>query len=251
MIHIDSEGQGPNLILLHGWGMNSGIWEKLVPSLTPHFKLYRVDLPGYGFSQPCTPVAWDKMIEQLAAKLPCGHLLGWSLGGLIAQQIAQRYPHQVLSLISVASSAYFVQSRDWPGMKKEVLEIFAQGLESDYLKTLERFLAIQTLGAPNARADIAQIKKALNQRPLPSLEVLRQGLLWLEHIDLRGVISEIDCPWLQIFGALDAIVPKDSMQVYQTISSIQQVMIEKASHAPFISHPQQFIGEILNFLEVA
>ncbi|CAG9295522.1 pimeloyl-ACP methyl ester esterase BioH [Celerinatantimonas diazotrophica] len=251
MIHIDSEGQGPNLILLHGWGMNSGIWEKLVPSLTPYFQLHRVDLPGYGFSQPCTPMAWDAMMEQLAARLPCGHLLGWSLGGLMAQQIAQRYPHQVLSLITVASSAHFVQSPSWPGMKEEVLKLFAKGLESDYRKTLERFLAIQTLGAPDARADIAQIKKSLNQRPLPSLQILHQGLLWLESVDLRRVIPEIACPWLQVYGALDAIVPKDSMHAHQVISSAQQVMIDKASHAPFISHSQQFIGEILNFLEVA
>lgn len=251
MIHIDSEGQGPNLILLHGWGMNSGIWEKLVPSLTPYFKLHLVDLPGYGFSQPYTLTAWDEMIEQLATELPRGHLLGWSLGGLIAQQIALRYPQQVMSLISVTSSACFVQSPVWPGMKKEVLKLFAKGLESDYRKTLERFLAIQTLGAPDAKADIAQIKKALNQRPQPSLEMLHQGLLWLEYIDLRDIISQIDCPWLQVYGALDAIVPKDSMRAHQRMTSARQVLIDKASHAPFISHPQQFIGEILNFLEVA
>lgn len=248
-LHFDSQGDGPILILLHGWGMNSGIWCRLLPQLQRHFTLLTVDLPGYGDNQHLHHYSWEQTVECFAQELPVGNWLGWSLGGLLAQQIAADYPSKVLQLITVASSAYFVEQADWPGMKIKVLQAFARGLEQDYRQTLERFLAIQMLGDPQVKSDIKPIRDALAERPQPPLSILRQGLQWLGTIDLRQQVSLIRQPWLQIFGDLDALVPRRSLQAHQALTFAEQIVMTKASHAPFISNPELFKKILLNFLK--
>ena len=49
-LHWQSFGQGPDLVLLHGWGMNGAVWQQTVESLQPYFRVHVVDLPGYGHS---------------------------------------------------------------------------------------------------------------------------------------------------------------------------------------------------------
>ncbi|MFM2481756.1 pimeloyl-ACP methyl ester esterase BioH [Celerinatantimonas sp. YJH-8] len=247
-LHVEQRGSGPNLILLHGWGMNSAIWESVANRLAERFSLYLVDLPGYGLSQPAELITFDETCEQLSRILPEGIWLGWSMGGLLALQIALRCPSQVSKLITVASTATFVERKQWPGIKPDVLAFFAQGLTQDYRKTLDRFLAIQTLGSPRAKADIQQIRHQLQQRPEPALTHLNQGIEWLKTIDLRSGLSSLQVPWLQIFGALDSLVPKQAMPAHLQYRNIQQQLIAKASHAPFISHPREFVESIENFL---
>ncbi|MCV5870744.1 pimeloyl-[acyl-carrier protein] methyl ester esterase, partial [Escherichia coli] len=46
-LHWQSFGQGPDLVLLHGWGMNGAVWQQTVESLQPYFRVHVVDLPGY------------------------------------------------------------------------------------------------------------------------------------------------------------------------------------------------------------
>ncbi|MFM2486101.1 pimeloyl-ACP methyl ester esterase BioH [Celerinatantimonas yamalensis] len=250
MLHIESKGTGTPLILLHGWGMNSGVWSQLSDLLSKNYQVYWLDLPGYGFSQPCSSLDWRQTVDLLANSLPRGIWLGWSLGGLLAQQVAISYPQKVMRLVTVASSARFVEQPNWPGMKAQVLELFARSLVHDYQKTLERFLAIQTLGSPQAKADIQTIKKQLEQRPLPDLSVLQQGLQWLAQIDLREQVQMIQAPWLQLYGHLDSLVPRQSQLMHAQLTQAQQHVFAKASHAPFISHLNDFVSTLNHFLKV-
>lgn len=247
-LHVETRGHGPNLILLHGWGMNSGIWNVVADELSQHFTLHLVDLPGYGDSQSEQTLDFTQTAQLLAAELPAGYWLGWSLGGLLAIQVALENPKQVEALVTVASSAAFVEGSHWPGMKANVLALFAKGLAQDYRKTLERFLAIQTLGSPQAKEDIRVIRHELQQRPEPRLEQLELGLNWLRDIDLRERLGELTMPWLQIYGKLDSLVPKEAMAAHQHYHEASQTLIPKAAHAPFISHPQQFTETLIHFL---
>lgn len=71
--------------------------------------------------------------------------LGWSLGGLVASQVAIMRPERVQALVTVASSPCFAARDDWPGIKPEVLAGFQQQLSDDFQRTVERFLALQTM----------------------------------------------------------------------------------------------------------
>ena len=87
-VHVESVGRGRPLVLLHGWGMHSGLWSPLLPWLIESYRLHLVDLPGHGYSDALVtppPLSLRRVVEavELAmAETPAPlMILGWSLGG--------------------------------------------------------------------------------------------------------------------------------------------------------------------------
>ena len=198
-----------------------------------------MDLPGFGNSplQAGTDYTLPWLAEQVAAILPekC-HLLGWSLGGLVASQLALTMPERLHSLITVASSPCFMVRDEWPGIAPKVLAGFNQMLAGDFMQTIERFLAIQAMGSEHARNDIRQLRHWLAERPAPRL--------------LRDELIGLDLPWLRLYGRLDTLVPKAAIPLLDArYPASHSLVLEKASHAPFISHPEQFITLLRQFID--
>ncbi|WP_368232418.1 pimeloyl-ACP methyl ester esterase BioH [Aeromonas sp. s3] len=251
-VSVERFGQGPDLVLLHGWGMNGAVWHGIVPALAARYRVHLVDLPGFGNSPLAGEVEYSLpwLAEQVAAILPerC-HLLGWSLGGLVASQLALNYPERLHSLITVASSPCFMARDEWPGIAPKVLTGFNQMLAGDFKQTIERFLAIQAMGSEHARDDIRQLRHWLAERPAPQLAALEAGLDLLADVDLRDELVQLNLPWLRVYGRLDSLVPKASIPLLdERYPASRSVVLEKASHAPFISHPQQFIEIVEHFV---
>jgi pimeloyl-[acyl-carrier protein] methyl ester esterase len=146
-------------------------------------------LPGYGlnFQRLLIPYNLQIVTIAVAQHIPANCILiGWSLGGLVAQQIAHSYPEKLKQMVLICSSPKFSKSADWPSIVPKVLSFFTQQLNIACMaKTLERFLAIQAMGSVNARQDAKIIKKVGQQYPLPSLVALAAGLNMLQSIDLR------------------------------------------------------------------
>ncbi|HDX8615651.1 TPA: pimeloyl-ACP methyl ester esterase BioH [Aeromonas dhakensis] len=251
-VSVERFGQGPDLVLLHGWGMNGAVWHGIVPALAARYRVHLVDLPGFGNSSLAGEAEYSLpwLAEQVAGILPeqC-HLLGWSLGGLVASQLALNHPERLHSLITVASSPCFMAQGDWPGIAPKVLTGFNQMLAGDFKQTIERFLAIQAMGSEHARDDIRQLRHWLAERPAPQLAALEAGLGLLADVDLRDELVQLNLPWLRVYGRLDSLVPKASIPLLdERYPASRSVVLEKASHAPFISHPQQFIEIIEHFI---
>ncbi|BEE07412.1 pimeloyl-ACP methyl ester esterase BioH [Aeromonas dhakensis] len=251
-VSVERFGQGPDLVLLHGWGMNGAVWHGIVPALAARYRVHLVDLPGFGNSPLAgeTEYSLPWLAEQVVAILPeqC-HLLGWSLGGLVASQLALNHPERLHSLIMVASSPCFMAQGEWPGIAPKVLTGFNQMLAGDFKQTIERFLAIQAMGSEHARDDIRQLRHWLAERPAPQLAALEAGLGLLADVDLRDELVQLNLPWLRVYGRLDSLVPKASIPLLdERYPASRSVVLEKASHAPFISHPQQFIEIIEHFV---
>ncbi|MDV6317224.1 pimeloyl-ACP methyl ester esterase BioH [Idiomarina sp. HP20-50] len=242
-------GTGTPFVVLHGWGMNANIWQPIVPELSEHFQLHCVDLPGFGDSNWVTDneVSLKSFVEQLMPALPERfHLLGWSLGGLIATQIALNYPEQVLSLNTVASSPHFVENRDWAGIKSGVLEQFQQQLDGNFKKTIERFLAIQAMGSPDAREQVKQVKQLIFTKPMPDSRVLKAALTILQTADLREQLSKIQTPFSRFYGRLDSLVPERAIDDISALAPASKaVVFSKSAHAPFLSEPKSFVNELL------
>lgn len=252
-MHIDHLGSGPDLVLLHGWGLNSEVWQPVLPQLTAQYRVHLVDLPGFGhnhdaFLLPADILAWA---DAIAPFLPERyHVLGWSMGGLIAQALARYYPQRVQSLILTASSPFFVKTDSWPGIEPAVLDNFHAGLQRDVHKTVERFLAIQAMGSETVKADVKQLKQWLAARPEPVFWALNAGLQLLKEADLRHTLAKIPCPMLGVFGRLDALVPVAAVPQMQALQPAMQVEIfEHASHAPFIAEADRFVARIHQFLQ--
>lgn len=240
-----TEGEGKiDLVLLHGWGLNAEVWHNIIPELSTHFRLHLVDLPGYGRSKGFAALGLEQMADIVLSQpqAPAQAIwLGWSLGGLIASQIALTHPERVQALVSVASSPCFTARNEWPGIKPDVLSGFQHMLNVDFQKTVERFLALQTLGTEHARQDARLLKSVVLAQPMPDVEVLNGGLAILKTADLRASLATLAIPHWRIYGQLDGLVPRNIAELLdaswpQSISHI----LPKAAHAPFISHAESF-----------
>ncbi|KHN55701.1 pimeloyl-ACP methyl ester esterase BioH [Pectobacterium fontis] len=252
VLYWQTEGAGKtDLVLLHGWGLNAQVWQSIVTRLAPHFRLHLVDLPGYGRSQGFGPMSLGDMAEKVVAQAPQRAVwLGWSLGGLVASQIALRAPARVEKLITVASSPCFSAQDGWPGIKPDILQGFQQQLSEDFRRTVERFLALQTLGTDSARQDARLLKNVVLEQPMPSVEVLNGGLAILREADLRQPLADLTVPFLRLYGALDGLVPRNVAGLLDDEwANSTAVVMPKAAHAPFISHPDVFTELVIAFAQ--
>lgn len=98
-----TKGQGNvHLVLLHGWGLNAEVWRCIDEELSSHFTLHLVDLPGFGRSRGFGALSLADMAEAVLRQAPDKAIwLGWSLGGLVASQIALTHPERVQALVTV------------------------------------------------------------------------------------------------------------------------------------------------------
>ena len=85
-LHHDISGQGPDLLLFHGWAMHAGIFTPLLPGLRRHFRVHCIDLPGHGHSIGSSlPLDFEAVWQHLLPRLEQpAYVMGWSLGGLFA-----------------------------------------------------------------------------------------------------------------------------------------------------------------------
>ncbi|HGU6360384.1 TPA: pimeloyl-ACP methyl ester esterase BioH [Citrobacter farmeri] len=231
-----------HLVLLHGWGLNAEVWYCINEELSSHFTLHLVDLPGFGRSQGFGAMTLGEMAERVLEQAPQKAIwLGWSLGGLVASQVALAHPERVLALVTVASSPCFSARDGWPGIKPDVLTGFQQQLSEDFQRTVERFLALQTMGTETARQDARALKKTVLALPMPSVEVLNGGLEILKTVDLREPLTALTVPFLRLYGYLDGLVPRKVVPLLDALwPESESLIFAKAAHAPFISHPDAF-----------
>ena len=243
-----TKGEGNcHLVLLHGWGLNAEVWHCITAELASHFTLHLVDLPGYGRSQGCGAMPLEAMAERVMAQAPEQAIwLGWSLGGLVASQIALTHPERVQALVTVASSPCFSAHDAWPGIKPEVLAGFQQQLSADFQRTVERFLALQTMGTETARQDARTLKQTVLSLPMPDVAVLNGGLEILRTVDLREPLASLALPHLRIYGYLDGLVPRKVVPLLDALwPESESLVVAKAAHAPFISHPAEFCSALI------
>ncbi|MDX2320319.1 MAG: pimeloyl-ACP methyl ester esterase BioH [Moritella sp.] len=258
-LHVDIVGDGPDLVLLHGWGLNSACWQSIVPLLSAHYRLHLIDLPGFGFSYDSHAASRTlaDITDALVTVAPANAIwLGWSLGGLCATHFALQHPQRVVSLMTVASSPKFMAATAsdelpaWSGIAGSVLTQFQQQLQQNLPQTINRFLAIQGMGSETAKQDIKQLKSLLAARPQPHSQALSNGLALLETVDLRAQLPLLAMPFYRCYGRLDSLVPQATvtwMDNYlpQSSSSI----FNASSHAPFISEPVLFVNKLQTFIK--
>ncbi|MDR2263010.1 MAG: pimeloyl-ACP methyl ester esterase BioH [Enterobacter asburiae] len=236
-----------HLVLLHGWGLNAEVWHCVSAELASHFTLHLVDLPGFGRSHGYQAMSLDEMAQHVLDAAPQNAIwLGWSLGGLVASQIALTHPERVQALVTVASSPCFSARDAWPGIKPDVLAGFQQQLSEDFQRTVERFLALQTMGTETARQDARTLKNTVLSLPMPDVEVLNGGLEILKTADLREPLATLALPHLRIYGYLDGLVPRKVVPLLDTLwPQSESHVVAKAAHAPFISHPAEFCSALV------
>ena len=252
-LHVERAGQGPALLLLHGWAMHGGVFAPLARALTARFTVVTVDLPGHGGSRDSAlPLALDAVADALAevidAQAPA-LVVGWSLGGLVATALAVRHPSRVRGLGLIAASPRFVAAADWPvGMDPRVFEAFGEELGRDYRGTLDRFLMLEAQGSAHLREELRFLRDAVYARGEPAPRALREGLALLQGSDLRAALPRLAMPSLWLAGRRDRLVSPTAMREAAALAprgTFQQ--FEHAGHAPFLTEPTAVAGAITAF----
>lgn len=253
-LHVESAGEGPPLVLLHGFAMHGGLFAPVVHALAQRHRVHAVDLPGHGHSSAVEAGALAGVADRVMASLDLGApaaILGWSYGGLIAQHIAHTRPEAVASLVLVCTSPRFTAGEDWPhAMTRDTLSRFGDELRVSYRLTLQRFLTLQVQGSDAGRATLASLRQALFARSAPSQATLAAVLAMLVETDARDAAPRIAVPTLVVAGQRDALTPAGAgAWLAGAIPGARYAQIDGAAHAPFLSHRDAFLDTVRTFLD--
>lgn len=253
-LHADTAGHGPSLVLIHGWALHSGVWSQLLPALTRRYRVTRIDLPGHGYSpSPSGTFGLQAAADAAAAHAPPGAAwLGWSLGGQVAMAAALA-GHDIGRLVLVSTTCRFVAAEGWPcGIAAATLASFAASLAEDPRRTVRDFLALQLRGDPRASSLLRLLRAVLEERDLAAPAALRAGLEILAATDLRTRAAVIRQPALVISGERDRLTPPEAgRRLAETLPEGSYLEFRGASHAPFLTHPDEFTGALAGFIPAA
>jgi len=256
-LYYEVSGQGPDVVLLHGWSLNLRVWDGLVRVLAPRFRLIAIDLPGHGRSdwdpRAATPAAQAWRIHETVAPLSERYaLLGWSLGGQLALDLAAALPAGVERLVLIGTTPRFLAGPNWRcGTPRPLLARLAHRLHSEGERAVYDFLALLARGsAPHTAARVlGKLRRALSTHGAARPEALMSGLVRLRDGDLRRALPLVRVPALVMAGQRDRIIrPAASRALAKALPQARYVEVAGAAHAPFLSHPVQFAKQLTGFL---
>ena len=253
-MHIKKIGQGKDLVLIHGWGMHSGIWEPIIDKFSNEYTLHLVDMPGMGKSHVIDPYDLNHVVEVISESLPTSFdILGWSLGSLITLKMSLMYPEKIHRMVLVGGTPCFINQIDWShGVDIRDFNDFANKLFKNYKSTMINFYTLQLMHSKNSKLLIKKLKQIDEAENPPDVKSLQLGLDILLKNDLRDDINKIEHQTLLIVGDMDRLTPKSaSMWLDSHMKKGQLKVIEGASHIPFLSHPDEFFRHLDRFLLAA
>jgi pimeloyl-[acyl-carrier protein] methyl ester esterase len=251
------------LVLLHGWGMTPAVWQPLVAALGEEagVDVRAPALPGHGgdgghgddgAARPAaTLAAWAEALVR--ALPPAAVLVGWSLGALLALELARTRPDRITRLILFGSTPRFVAAPDWPhGLDAATVAAFVDGYATSPAATLRRFFALQSLGDAGRGQILPRLGAAGVAHAGQALPALADGLRLLAETDLRAGIASIGQPTCLIHGDGDALMPPAAARwLAGALPRARLVVLENRGHAPFLSDPTGCAAVIRASLDAA
>ncbi|BAS68208.1 alpha/beta fold hydrolase [Bathymodiolus septemdierum thioautotrophic gill symbiont] len=228
MLYSRTTGTGKDLVLLHGWGFNSDLFNDLIARYQNQYQITVIDLPGHGRSS-VVDGDLDKWCDEIIKLLPDNPiLLGWSLGGLLAINIANKV--NVSQLILLASSPNFVTTVGWHyGIDAKNFHQFSDTLSLNLSKGLKRFVSLQSQN----KTQLKSLNQSIDTLPATTI-ALNQGLKILLQRDLRQQFEQLDIPIQVVLGKQDTLIPIEIAKWYKQKNT--SVTILNTGHLPFL-HP--------------
>ena len=248
----EREGTGPVVIFMHGIGGNRTNWAEQQTGLNDRYCTVAWDARGYGDSDdPVDKLKFSDFAGDLNALLDhlgvqAAHLVGLSMGGMIAQDFYGRYADRVATLTLADTSHGFGAAG----------EADRQDFLAPRLKPLQEGLTPADL-APKMIGVLTGSKATedVRQRLLNSLSAVRTGpyiqaLKAVVTTDFRKILPEINIPTLIIAGTEDKVLPVSESQILaDAIPGSELTLIEHAGHLTNIEAPGQFNAILGDFLD--
>lgn len=246
--YYEIRGQGQALLFIHGLGSSSRDWEMQVPAFEERYSVITYDVRGHGRSdKPPGPYSVTQFAQDAAGLLQelgmnMAHVVGISMGGMIAFELALNFPHMVHSLTVVNS---------YPEVRVESLK--------ERLMVWRRFLLLEVLGMRGMGIALA------NQLfPRPDQESLHTTFVerWAENDKrayrdtLRAIVGwdveerlpEIQCPVLVVASDRDYLPLKEKRAYAEKLPRANLVVVQNARHAVTAEKPAVFNRTLESFL---
>jgi 3-oxoadipate enol-lactonase len=241
---------GPPIVFLHGVGGDHSAWRPQLHHFAGRYRCVAWDMPGYGASKPPSAMTFPALAQSLLAlldalRLPKVHLVGQSLGGMIAQEFAAGHQDRLHSLVLVATSPAFGKAdKDWQ-----------QKFLDERLGALDRGTTMAEL----ARANVARIVgRDADPRGVAiatactaniPVESYRQAVSMILGFDQRAGLARIAVPTLAIAGELDTVAPAPMMQkMAAQIPGALFLAVPGAGHLVNLEQPGAFNAALDGFL---
>jgi pimeloyl-ACP methyl ester carboxylesterase len=258
------KGEGDPLLLIHGYGAGSWVWEKQMDILSRHYKVYALDIIGYGFSDrpriEYTPETYIHLLRDFmdGLEIEKATLIGNSMGGGIAWAMAALFPERVEKLILIDCVPPDVLNQ----VKNESFRTLA------IVKDIP-FLPYLVIGSRNKSSIKRILQECLFDRRFitPALlnrqwELIRfKGSTWVLYSTLKhakdasrmeGYLSLIDHPTLLIWGEQDLVFPPSvGEDLHRAIKGSKFHLVKKSGHIPMWETPEEVNRVMLDFLKEA
>lgn len=245
---LNGTAAGIPLVFINSLGTDLRIWEQVIPYFTNRFAIIRYDKRGHGLSDaPPAPYTLADHVNDLAGllthlKVENAILVGISVGGMIAQAYAARYPQRTRALVLCDTAAKIGTADYW---NERIQVVTENGLESIAEMLLARWFA------PEFRvqhpADYRGYSNMLTRTPVTGYVGTCASL---RDADLREVVGTIQAKTLVLCGAQDLATPPDlARELAERLPHGRLVLIENAGHLPCIEQPAAMATYIAQFLQ--
>jgi pimeloyl-ACP methyl ester carboxylesterase len=248
VVDILSQGEGPDLVLLHSLLIDRSAYERVVPILARHRRVHLVALPGFDGSSLGVASVEDyaDRVAAALAKMQLSRdaaLLGNGFGGFIALALAARHGRLFQKLLLVDTAAGFPEAAK-TAFATMAEKVAAGGMGAVAEIAARRIFHDAYLAAhPEAVAE----RRAVLMRMDPKAFIA--GCRALEKVDLRAALPGISNPTLVVVGELDAATPAAlAREMAATIKGAQYILLPSCGHCPPLEQPQAFLAAIGPFL---
>lgn len=239
------------VVFINGWSASEALLDKFKDFLPERVELMVLD-DLYGLE---LDALFARIDQSLSTKT---FLIGWSLGGMLAllylSQIAKRnLDHtNILGSVLLNTSPCFLETKGWPeGVTRSDFEKLKFSVDNKKADDLVRMFGhLLVAGSDNFKNDRRFIKPRFNTASLSEWNVLLRGLEYLESLDLRSILSNIDLPVLSILGEEDALINRSVESFYLNASENYKLKIfQGMGHYPFGHYAEQVSENIMKFID--
>ncbi len=244
-------GTGEPVVFLHGVGGGAASWAYQLESFGKDFRAIAWDMPGYGGSAPLTEVAFAALAKSLLdlfdhLELDAPHIVGHSIGGMVAQEFCAIYPERLKSLVLSATSPAFGN----PDGDFQKSFVAARLKPLDAGKTMADVAAgvVPELIGDDADPDGVALAKSCMGKVPP--ETYRKTMTCLVTFDRRDALKQIPVPTLALAGEKDTNAPAPMMErMAGRIPGASYACLKGAGHLANMEQPKAFDAAVRRFLE--
>lgn len=257
-LNVEKAGDGPPLLLLHGFTGSAAGWGPLAAAWAPFFTTLSVDLPGHGRSASPAEVAAYTMaatVADLVAVLdrkgiPRAHVLGYSMGGRVALALAVAHPERIGALVLESASPGLADAGE-RAARVAADAALAERIEREGVPAFVDYWENLPLWAGQARlsADARAALRAgrLQNNPVGLANSLR-GLGTGSQSPLWDRLGDLACPTLLVAGYDDAKFSDLARRMAEAIPNNELLLAHNAGHAVHLEQPAVFARLVRDFL---